>query len=51
MEYAKRIPIREIREIRGRKKKKPVFVVDRESGKSSECGLANASPCLPDAGR
>ena len=50
MEYAKRIPIREIREIRGRKKN-PVFVVDRESGKSSECGLANASPCLPDAGR
>ena len=32
-------------------KKNPVFVVDRESGKSSECDLAGASPCLPDADR
>ena len=26
------------------------FVVDRESSKSSECGLVDASPCLTDIG-
>ena len=45
MEYVKRIPIRKIRKIRGRKKENSVVVIDRESGESSECGLANASPC------
>ncbi|MCQ2303566.1 MAG: hypothetical protein MJZ97_01035 [Bacteroidales bacterium] len=24
-------------------------IIDRESGESDECGLAVASPCLPDA--
>ena len=32
-----------------REKMASVFFVDRELGESSECGLADASPCLPDA--